>query len=93
MLAVGFEPTISAGERPQTYTLEYKAVQKYFPLHYITRQNGNTRMEDACIIARHIKKKLYPAPVHISDTETVTIYKSKTKIDYFQNVRRIFRSH
>jgi len=40
MMPVGFEPTISAGERPQTYALERAATGTGFvlPLEYLIKK-------------------------------------------------------
>ena len=38
MPRVGFEPTISAGERPKTYALDRAATGTGYPLHYSLRK-------------------------------------------------------
>jgi hypothetical protein len=49
MFPVGFEPTISAGERPQTYALDRTAIgigyicnwkNKVVPVHVMTERSG-----------------------------------------------------
>ena len=47
MPAVGFEPTVSTGERPQTYALDREATETGF--FFLLQRSGNKIHNSGCV--------------------------------------------